>query len=232
ALRGAAKIVEWPAGTPVAGEWVTLPPDDLIQLPSLSFVRSGKASEGWEALVVERTALPKQFQGPRTSTEPIVRRYSPTSRPFIAEAFSRRIEAADDGKATGYTPVRAGNDMLVVRFSEPVGSLATAHALVHVEALNRSAHCTPHRPLVSEDTPIDSLQFQCAPLAQDQRLRLRVDGRLTSRSGVSLARAAGRDAVQETTLDISLIGDETARVSADPSLFETAARIPSLRGTR
>src|SRR5688572_30707450 len=64
ALRRAARIVEWPSGTPVAGNWLTVPPDALMDRPSLSFVRSGRPGAGWEALVVDLGQLPAQFHSP------------------------------------------------------------------------------------------------------------------------------------------------------------------------
>jgi len=161
-----------------------------------------------------------------------VQRYSPTSRPFVSEIFSTRLDESDDGTSSGYPPVRAGNDMVSVRFSEPVGSLSSAFGYVKLEAVDQSAQCRPHAPVQAEDVPVTVLQFQCAPLAQGHRLRVRVDGRLVSTAGASLASAVGRAAAEETAVDVTLDGNDVGRVAADPRVFETAAKIPSLRGVR
>ena len=231
-IQRAVRIVELPSGKAVPGRWVTLPPDDLADRPSLSFVPNGPVSSDWEALMVDSDALPAQFRDPNVATEPVVRRFSRKSRPFVVETFSRRIEEANDGTSTGYPATQAGNDMLIVRFSEPVGSLKTVHRFVQIEALDQSIHCTPHVPLRPEDVPVTVVAFQCSPLAQDHALRVRVAGALTSKSGVSLARAVGRAAQSDTTLDLVLHGNDVARPAVDSTVFERIGKVPGLRGTK
>ncbi|MBZ0116663.1 MAG: hypothetical protein K8H88_06705, partial [Sandaracinaceae bacterium] len=218
ALRDASHVVEWPSRAAVTGHWETVPAEPG-RTPTLRFIHEGPPSAGWEAIYVERSRLPAAFHDPLLR-DPIVR-FSPRSRPIVVRVGATRIAESDDGATTGYPPVRAGNDMVGPLFSEPVGSLATIHSMVHLE--NESGApipgCEPHAPIVPYDVPGDSVLFQCPPFTEGQSLRVRIDGRLASPSGVSVASAYGQPEGTEIVLDVTLRGDDTQR-SADPLALE------------
>ncbi|MCC6876759.1 MAG: hypothetical protein IT378_20820 [Sandaracinaceae bacterium] len=226
ALREASHVVQWPSRAPVTGHWETVSPEPGYT-PTLRFIREGPPSTGWEAIYVERARLPAAFHDPSLS-DPVVR-FSPRSRPIVLEVRATRITESDDGSTTGFPPLQAGNDMVGPVFSEPVGSLATIHSMVHLETESGDpiTGCEPHDPIVPQDVPVDGVLFQCPPFTEGRSLRVRIDGRLASPAGVSVASAYGRPEGTEIVLDVTLRGDDTQR-SADRLALERAANVPAI----
>jgi|GEM_PF-4407133 len=230
ALESTSEVVHFPSRTAVSGRWEHVPGDVTnAGHPVLSFVRDEAPEEGWEAVVVDRGAFLDELgiSGEGVDRNERIARFSPLSLPIVLELHIRPITESDDGRATGYSPLEAGNEMLGITFSEPVGSLATIHSFVHLELEGRALDCEPHAPVVPQEVPVESIGFQCPPLGDNENLTVRIDPGLVSPAGVSVLEAYGKDDDGELTLDVELSEDDSGR-GADPKVLQALANVPPL----